>query len=237
MEIITNSNTQELAQQAGEHLSSLLSEEGSNPTLILFSSGSALQVLTYVTVPEDASHLTLGVLDERFTKDIRENNFALLKETKFYKDAIQNGARSINTSISFERVETLATTMEQAWRKWIEENPGGHILATFGMGPDGHTAGIMPYGEDAGMFTILFEDDRMAVVGYDARGKNPIPLRATVTLPFLRKHVTGGIAYITGIAKELAILRLVAQSGTYADTPARVLRDIQTLTLFTDIIL
>ncbi|MBP6946310.1 MAG: 6-phosphogluconolactonase [Candidatus Pacebacteria bacterium] len=237
MEIIRNLNEEVLKQKAGAYFSSLLMKMESEPALILFSSGSALGILMHVTAPENTSNLTLGVLDERFTKDPKENNFATLKETNFFKNAVTRGARAIDTSMRFERVETLATTMEQAWRKWIEENPTGHILATFGMGVDAHTAGIMPYSEDTGMFEILFEDERRAVVGYDARGKNPIPLRATVTLPFLRKHITGGAGYITGVNKKPALERTLAQSGTYAETPARVFSDIPAFALFTDIML
>lgn len=235
MEIIRNTDTEALAQKAGAQLSSLLMKTGGEPALILFSSGSALEILMHVTAPENTSNLTLGVLDERFTKNPKENNFATLKETSFFKNAVAKGARAIDTSMRFERVETLAETMDSVWRKWIEENPTGHVLATFGMGVDGHTAGIMPYSEDTGMFEILFEDERRAVVGYDARGKNPIPLRATVTLPFLRKHITGGVGYIAGISKKPALERALAQSGIYAETPARVFGDIQTFTLFTDI--
>ncbi len=237
MEIIRNLNEEVLKQEAGAYFSSLLMKMESEPALILFSSGSALEILMHVTVPENTSNLTLGVLDERFTKDPKENNFATLKETIFFKNTVARGAHAIDTSMRFERVETLAETMSSAWKKWIENNPSGHILATFGMGADGHTAGIMPYAEDPGMFDILFEDTRMAVVGYDARGKNPIPLRATATLPFLRTHITGGAGYITGVNKKPALERVLAEDGIYAETPARVLRDIQTLTLFTDITL
>lgn len=236
MKIAGNSNEGVLKQEAGAHLSSLLMKTESEPILILLSGGSAFDVLTHVTVPENASHITLGILDERFTKNPKENNCASLKETTFYKNAALNGARTIDTSMQFERVETLAETMNSAWEKWIEKNPSGHILATFGMGADGHTAGIMPYPEDSGMFDILFEDTRRAVVGYDARGKNPIPLRATATLPFLRTRITGGVVYITGMAKKPAFERLLAESGTYAETPARVFNDIHSLTLFTNLI-
>lgn len=236
MEILRNQNEEVLKQEAGRYFSSLLTKIGSEPTLILFSGGSALEILAHVSLPENTSHLTLGVLDERFTKNVRENNCASLKETAFYKSAVLGGARTIDTSMRFERVETLAETMNGAWEKWIEKNPSGHILATFGMGADGHTAGIMPYAEDPGMFDILFEDARRAVVGYDAHGKNPIPLRATATLPFLRTHITGGVGYITGVSKKPALERVLAPSGTYAETPARVFNDIQTFALFTDIV-
>ncbi|TAK58975.1 hypothetical protein EPO14_01505 [Patescibacteria group bacterium] len=234
MEIVRNPNEETLKQEAGTYLSSLIAKEGNAPLLILFSSGSALEILSYAATPEDTSNLTLGVLDERFTKNPKENNCVSLKETSFYKNVVIGGARIIDTSMRFERVETLAETMNSAWEKWIKENPGGHILATFGMGADGHTSGIMPYPEDSGMFDILFEDERKAVVGYDARGKNPIPLRATSTLPFLRTHITGGVVYIAGENKRPALERVLCDTGTIAETPARIFKEMKSIRLFTN---
>jgi len=193
-----------------------------------------LNVLQHASPPPDARYLTIGVSDERFTKDPKENNFLLLKETAFCREALLNGAHAINTGASFENVEALATMMERAWESWMEKNPEGQVLATFGMGADGHTAGIMPYAEDPGMFEILFEDTRRLVIGYDARGKNPLPLRATATLPFLRSRVEGGIAYVAGKEKEAALERALSNTGEYAETPARLFGAIPRFTLFTD---
>ncbi len=236
MEIVLNSDSDALTKQAGESLLTLL-EDRDTPTLLLLSGGSMFRVLEYTNISIDARHITIGVSDERFTKNPKENNFLLLKETPFYKSATANGAGGINTGISFESVEALAMAMENAWRQWLEKNPRRRVVATFGMGPDGHTAGIMPYAEDQELFDILFEDERRFVVGYDARGKNPVPLRATATLPFLRSHVDGGVVYVTGAEKKSPLERVLTPDGTYAETPARVLRNIPNLTLFTDIAL
>lgn len=235
MEVVFDAHGEKLAELAGERLSALVAEGGDTPTLLLLSGGSMLRVLAHSRPPANASRITIGVSDERFTKDPKENNFLLLKETPFYHGAIASGAHGINTGTSFESVEKLATAMENAWRAWMEKNPTGRIVATFGMGPDGHTAGIMPYAEDPGMFDILFEDERRLVVGYDARGKNEIPLRATATLPFLRSHVDAALAYVTGREKEPALQRALAETGTYAETPAQLFRVLPRFTLFTDI--
>ncbi|MES2135297.1 MAG: 6-phosphogluconolactonase [Patescibacteria group bacterium] len=235
MESVFDSNQKNLAKSAGALLENTIAEHGGQPLLILVSAGSALQVLADVTVPENTSHITLGVLDERFTKDVAENNFLLLTQTSFYRDIVQRGGHTIDTSKYFERVEDLAEMMDNSWRTWIEKNPDGHVVATFGMGADGHTAGIMPYAEDAGMFEILFEDERRFAVGYDARGKNAIPLRATATLPFLRAHIDVGIGYVTGVEKKSVLERLLGEHGTDAETPSRIFRDIQNFTLFTTI--
>lgn len=233
MEVITNDGIQTLQEKAGAKLSSLLTKEGTAPLLLLLSGGSALTILEHVEIPADSSHITLGVLDERFIKNPRENNCALLKETGFYKKMIASGAQSINTTSPSGSVEILAESMEKAWRAWMQKNPHGKVIATFGMGPDGHTSGIMPYAEDPGMFEILFEDERRFVVGYDARGKNPIPFRATATIPFIRSHVSTAIGYITGSEKQAGFDRLLAPTGTYAETPVRVFKDVPQVHLFT----
>lgn len=235
MNVTESNDTNILQQKAGETLSSFFTREPKKPVLLLLSGGSALSILEHADVPADSAHITLGVLDERFTKNPRENNCVLLKETAFYKRATASGAHSINTTSPSDSVETLAEHMEKAWRTWINKNPNGVVVATFGMGPDGHTSGIMPYGEDPGMFEILFEDERRFVVGYDARGKNPIPFRATATIPFIRTYVGEAIGYITGSEKQAGFERLVAPTGTYAETPIRVLKDVPHVHLFSSI--
>lgn len=232
MQITEHNDVGVLQQRAGEALSTALLRESEKPLLLLLSGGSALTILEHTNVPTDSSHITLSVLDERFTKNPRENNCSLLKETTFYQRAVAAGATSINTSFPSGSVETLAEHMEKAWRAWIQKNPDGVVIATFGMGSDGHTSGIMPYPEDPGMFEILFEDERRFVVGYDARGKNPIPFRATATIPFIRAYVSEAIGYITGSEKQAGFERLVAPTGTYAETPVRVLRDLPQVHLF-----
>lgn len=234
MEIIKKSAVLELEKQAGSALASLLKKAPQN-TLLLLSGGSALKMLEYVETPPHPSQVTIGVLDERFTKDLKENNFALLTETRLYKSLTAGGAKIIDTSKRFESVEELANTMDSSWKKWVAENPEGEILTTFGIGKDAHIAGIMPYAEDKGMFDIMFEDKERFVIGYDARGKHPVPLRATATLPFLRTHISAGIAFMVGVDKKIAFEKILSARHAVAETPAGILHEIEQITLFTDI--
>ncbi|TAJ13356.1 hypothetical protein EPO56_03265 [Patescibacteria group bacterium] len=233
---ITHALTQELLQEkAAEELSIELRKADGTSLLLLLSAGSALSFLSKVSIPTTTSHITVGVLDERHSATEQENNFFTLSKTEFYKTLIARGSQSIATNTRLESVEALALKMENSWKLWQEKNPQGLIIATLGMGSDGHTSGIMPYPEDAGMFEILFEDNRRYVVGYDARGKHPIPLRATVTVPFLKNNVNVAITYISGNEKQNAYERLIAVSGSLAETPARIFRKMQNVHLFTTI--
>lgn len=233
---IVHAQTQELLQEkAAEELSRVLNEARNTPVLLLLSGGSALHFLSQVSAPTDTSNITMGALDERYSTNEYENNFSLLSKTEFYKTLVSRGAQSIATNGKFESVEALALKMESSWKLWKEKNPQGLIAITLGMGLDGHTAGIMPYPEDVGMFEILFEDNRHYVVGYDARGKHSIPLRATVTVPFLKNHVDFTLAYIFGDEKRAAYERLIKVSGSLAETPARIMQEMREVHVFTTI--
>ena len=103
-----------------------------------------------------------------------------------------------------------------------------------GMGPDGHTAGIMPFPEDENRFDVLFQNSEKWVVGYDAEEKNQYPLRVTTTIPFLRM-VDYALLYCVGENKKEALKRVLADGGVYAETPARVIREMATTHIVTDI--
>jgi 6-phosphogluconolactonase/glucosamine-6-phosphate isomerase/deaminase len=235
MEIIANTNTELLKKQAGEQLSKMLSSVSNSPTLLLLSGGSALEILPYVLLPENAHELTIMMLDERFSKQKEENNFFVFSKTDFYTRAREAGAVIINTESAEEKtVEALAKKMSDTLTNWKKNNPRGSVIATLGIGADGHTAGIMPYPENTALFETLFNDGNKWVVGYDASGKNSIPLRATVTLPFLKDEIDQGIAYVTGSSKHNALERAIADTGSLPETPARIFRDMKNLSLYTD---
>lgn len=195
------------AKQAGALLSGLLVQK---PLLLFLSGGSSLDLLDYTDTSGLNEQVAIGVLDER------GDNFARLRETRFFAEAQKKGIHTMDLE-------------EGALRAWK-----GRIVITLGIGPDGHTAGILPYPEDAAAFEILFNDPNHWVVGYDAAGKNPYPLRVTVTLPFLRQ-VDASVVYACGKGKKEALTRLIAREGSLAETPARITCEMKRVSLFTDL--
>ena len=212
----------------------LLRRRAGTPVLLLVSGGSALGILDDLRAPSGA-WLTIGVLDERLSRDPTINNFLQFEGTGFFRRLINGGAQVLGTLPGeSESMEALAARWEQALRIWRTVNPDGSIIVTAGMGPDGHTAGIFPFSEDADAWTRRFCSDRW-VVGYDVTGKSPYPFRVTTTATFLRTQVDHVCLLITGKEKCAALGRLCAETGAEAATPARVLRSVRDVRVFTDI--
>ncbi|OHA70728.1 MAG: hypothetical protein A3D64_01040 [Candidatus Wildermuthbacteria bacterium RIFCSPHIGHO2_02_FULL_49_9] len=202
------------------------------PTLFLLSGGSSLALLERITI--FPPKLTVGVTDERFSENPKANNFAQLAETSFFQKAQESGAYFIDTRVQpGEDIQVFSKRFEDAIRAWKEEHPGGTVVITQGVGVDGHTFGIMPYPKDRQAFSELFEGKNW-VVGYDAGSRNEHPLRATITIPFLQE-VDFSVVYMAGKEKGQALSRMLAKEGTLWETPARIVREMKEVHVFTDI--
>lgn len=217
MDIIRYKTKEEARNGARETLTMMLSDT-QEPILLLCSGGSSLELVDGFVLK---SHITVSTLDERYSIDSSINNFSQLmnyiKAPKFIDTRVKAG----------ESLEELAQRFEKALREWKEKNSNGKVVITQGMGIDGHTAGIMPQ--------TVFDDEKQWVVGYDVKEKNEYPLRVTCTFTFLR-HVDYSIAYITEERKKEAFLLLLAEEGTLEATPARIMREMKNVKIFTDIV-
>ena len=224
---IIKEKTPELAsKQLAKDLSAYLTKakEQRKNVLFLSSGGSALAVLDFIPSDILGEYLTIGVLDERYEKTNINNNFTQLKKTEFYKKAKKAGCSFIDTSVKEDQTqEELADFFEGELRGWMKKNPNGKIVATMGVGADGHTSGIMPFPEDENRFIDLFESARW-VVAYDAGSKNPFSQRVTTTMTFLRK-LDKIFVFMVGANKKTAFLQM-QKSGQIAEIPARVLKQL-----------
>ena len=206
------------------------------PMLFLISGGSAFDILGDLDRNSLGEFLTIGVLDERVDRREDVNNFAQFMKTDLYPEALVSGVSFIDTRLrDGESEKDLAGRFEFGLQNWRERNKEGFVLITQGMGSDGHTAGIMPYPEDEKIFTEWFEDKNHWAFGYNAKEKNEYPLRATVTMPFLENEVDASVVYITGTDKQDAFGRVMAPEGSYAETPARVMRKMKNVKIFTNL--
>ncbi len=222
------------AAAAGERVAICL-HEAKGPSLLLLSGGSSFDILAHIALPPSCHDLTIGVADERFSQDPEVNNFLKLKSTIFYATAQARGASFIDTSVaSGESLEHFAARYEAALKIWRRANPKAPIVATIGVGPDGHMLGIMPFPEDAKRFRELYEGETW-VIPFDASGKNQHTLRAATTATFLRNEVTASVAYIVGENKRKASESIFASKGSVPETPGRLLLEMEEVRIFTDI--
>lgn len=220
------------AKKAGDRLRQLLLQYRDQPVLLLLSGGSALAMLDYLQPQDLSPGITIQCLDERHSEDPAINNFAQLMATSFFSVAKQASVTFVDTRIQpGKSLEELAQRMETSLRNWHQQNPSGVTLATMGIGPDGHTSGIMTFPEDPRFFKQLFQGKRW-VVGYSALAKSPY-LRATTTLTYLKRlhHV---VAYAVGEEKRDVLSRLQQPSKGFAAFPAMILHELPDVVLYTD---
>lgn len=202
------------------------------PILFLLSSGSAFNLLKEIDTENFGKHVTIGVLDERFSTDPKINNFAQFTATDFYRRVKEKEVQFIDTRVKEEEtMEELAERFEKALRTWKEKNPEGKVVITQGIGPDGHTAGIMPHPEGPEMF----ENPDTWVLGYDAGNRLQHPLRVTTTFPFFRNIVDYSVVYVKGEEKKEILEKVMAKQDSLAQIPALIIHEMKEVILFTDL--
>lgn len=222
-----------VAKATTKALNSLFEAQQGKDVLFLTSGGSWLTILNDIDSTLFGPRSTIGVIDERYSTNPTINNFAQLEKTEFYKKTKERGAHCIDTKIyPGESTEDVAARFEKELREW-EEKTHGTIIVAAGIGPDAHTAGIMPYPERTVFFERTFNDEVHWAVAYDAHNKTPHRMRITTTLPFLRK-VHSVIIFAVGENKKQALKKCVAENGTLSETPCRIWREIPDATLYTD---
>ncbi len=219
------------AIDAGRELSGLLLANTITPLLILVSGGSAVSVIEHCDTTLMGEHITLGLIDERFSKDPADLNKILLETSDFFTEGVKYGANTFDLSMEDKESSTAAAErFEDQLRAWINRYPQGKIFAVLGIGEDGHTAGIMP-----GLHDVDFSGSKLAVAYTIDKKVSMHTDRITVTLTFLRTYVDEAIAYAVGPKKQKAINTLLADDADITKTPATVFKQMKSVKLFTDL--
>ena len=228
----TVDDRQEAARHIGDSITKLLSDRGDKNALLLVSGGSALCVLDHILLG-NGSGITIGALDERFDPDNRDSNFAALEMTDWFRSAVRRSIAVIDTkSRAGDTRETLRDRFQNALTEWADANPDGLTVAIFGMGGDGHTAGIFPYPEDPDFFEKTFRINGW-VASYDATGKNVFRERVTTTFPF-HETIDHAFAYVCGAEKRETLIALKNRSQALSEMPAMIFYDMPDIEVVTD---
>lgn len=181
----------------------------------LLSGGSAIEPqvrIAQALQKLDVTHLHVGLVDERYGpvghKD--ENYLQLMNALfPFYVSRVLSGKSGPDTAKSF------GAKTKKALRE------ADFSLGIFGIGADGHTAGIKP-GSPAATSTepaIFYEwDDHQ---------------RITLAPPTLRQ-LDEAIIYAVGTEKAETLRTLMQKDSSISDQPAQLLKSVKSCTLFTD---
>lgn len=237
--MLTTHTTQTPKEDATAALNALLTKARSKDVLLLLSGGSALVLLDGIDALLLGPHLTISVLDERWTYEEKDSNFAQLAETDFYTAAKTAGTQFIDPRPHEpESLHDTAQRFDLALKHWHITHREGTVIATMGIGEDGHTAGILPFPEDPDTFESLFMHTSTCVRGYTVpKEKNPHTKRMTVTITYLKRHIDHAVVYAVGEGKREALSRVEAEKGILAETPARVLQEVEDGQIYTDVVL
>lgn len=232
---------QSLKQQVAQWVMDKLDACSARPALILLSGGSAMGIYDYLAEalrqsPRDGSKWIWGMADDRY--DNANNNFLDMKI--HHPDIMQVVSDMhgvfLDTSPHQPDQYRMAEWYDQQMHAAVSATKqDGKILVVLGMGTDGHTAGIMPFPDDAKVFRRLFMTPDTFVVGYDATGKNPFSKRFTVTYPLL-ELTDSAVVYVTGEAKRLPLKQALSGSLPFWELPGSLFYTIaDRITLATDL--
>jgi 6-phosphogluconolactonase/glucosamine-6-phosphate isomerase/deaminase len=191
--------------------------EQGRSVLWLISGGSAISVAVQA-IPHlsgrDLSKLTVSLVDERYGPVGHPNsNWQQLLAAGFelpraVLHPVLTGAPQPDTA--------------QAFAEFLDEQFGsaGFVLGLLGIGPDGHTSGILPHSPAVTAPGLVF--------AYDG----PDYKRVTTTQRAL-KHIDEAVVYAAGEAKWPVLDRLETELPV-AEQPAQALKTLERLTIFTD---
>ena len=216
-QLVVTDNASDVATSLARTLRTHLAA-GEN-VLWLVPGGSALKVVIEVAqllVDCDCQNLTVSLTDERYGPvGSADSNWEQLRQLGF--EITGATLHPVLTGVS--RDET--TTRHAAWLQTALAD-SDFSLGFFGIGPDGHTAGILP-GSPAVNAPSL-------AASYVA---DPFE-RITMT----PRAITGlheAVAYATGEPKRKVLSELVHKDLSLEAQPSQVLKSVRTTTLFTDL--
>ena len=225
-----------IKEKAAKALESMIGDVNDRPLLLLLSGGSSFGLLDHIAPDSFTKDTVIGMLDDRYSRDPEINGCQILKRTAFFSNAVNQGVIFLDSSVGeSESLDTYADRYESEIKKWMKLYPDGIIRATVGIGPDGHTSGVLPYPEDPKKFNELFNGEHL-VAGYDVGDKSPYRYRLTSTFTLMRKF-DRVITYMTGEGKREALKKVLADDGTLAETPGRIIRELKDVEVYTDIVI
>lgn len=206
--------------------------------LLLWSGGSvqtiAKQLCVFLSQFDDLSWLHMSLIDERYGEPSHpDSNELLIRETGIVDLIESKGGH-------WQPILTGKTMAEETERisKYFSSHQEKTIIGVFGVGEDGHTAGMLPIFDNQEQFDQLFQPDtKQPYSSLDLEQLNstyPNPYKKRITLNILGiQLVTHKIVFAIGDKKREVLRQIQDQSTSIFQCPAKLL-DQPGTHLFTD---
>lgn len=221
MQFITVPDHKEGTQALAEKVISFLNK--GNKVLWLVPGGSNIPITAEAiniirgTVPATSlGNLTITLTDERYGPvGHPDSNWKQLHDTgvnfagiKAYP--ILDGSSLTETVVRFgETIRKILTYTDV-------------IIGQFGMGADGHIAGILPHSPAVAEETLL-------TAGYESK----LFTRISLTFPVLRQ-IDIAYMFVSNVTKKTAIDRLHENNVSLGEEPAQILKEIPEVYIYVD---
>lgn len=186
--------------------------------LWLVPGGSAMKVATQVLAnleDADTSKLCITLTDERYGRPGHpDENWSQLGQMGFNVSTI-NAYRVLRGEDAETTAQDFGDKLQRLFATY------DYKIGLFGIGADGHTAGIKPH-------TVAVTSDE-----YAAQFEGADFARVTMT-PRAVTELDEVVAYAHGADKHEVLAQLLSEDVSLVDQPAQVLKTVPTSTLFSD---
>jgi 6-phosphogluconolactonase/glucosamine-6-phosphate isomerase/deaminase len=224
MHFITTDNTKEGTQALAGKIVSFLNK--GSKVLWLIPGGSNIPIATEamniirsklaLAAPSALNHLTIALTDERYGPvGHPDSNWKQLQDTHIDLAGIKAYPILDGSSLA-ETVTRYGDTIEKMLKSTDV------IVGQFGMGADGHIAGILPH-------MPAVSEEKLPTAGYESR---PFT-RVSLTFPILRK-ISVAYMFVSEATKKAAIDRLHEDGVSLDDQPAQILKEIPEVYVYID---
>lgn len=182
----------------------------------------AMESIRESATREELANLTIGQTDERYgALGHMDSNWAQLKDSGMNFTGVQTVPILVGKAL-----EATVTDYADRLKPVMNEvsNGGGLILAQFGIGPDGHIAGMFPN-------TSSVNDPRLV-----SSSKGGDFVRITITAAGLLK-VDEAFVFAFGEPKKKALENLRDKDMSLEEEPCSILKNITKVFIYTDVFL
>lgn len=227
MKLIKVSSCEPAAKHFAEKILKVLSENKKVFWLITGGSNIDVAVRTDELIKtHDLRNLTITLTDERFgPAGHPDSNWQQLKEAGF-----EGSGANIVQILNNEDFEKTARNFSENLAKFFAESD--YCIGSFGIGPDGHTAGILlgsPNINSPNMATYFYDREiNIEPIEGVRRGYD----RITMTPAAIMK-LDEAVVYTTGKSKWPSIKKLESNLSI-VDEPAQALKQVPLLTIYND---
>lgn len=193
--------------------------QAGHKVLWLLTGGSSIPISVSIMnqLPDEStSNLTIMLSDERYGPvGHADSNATQLLAAGFNSKR----ASVIPVLLPDMPLEATARHFQAEAKKVLQD--AAYVIAQFGIGADGHLAGILPDSEAVSSpdLATAFQSDPYT--------------RLTLTFHAL-KRINAAYAFVYGVAKRPALEKLQGETLPYAEQPAQILKELPESYVFND---